>query len=94
MNPASAAQMAVALQGSLRSRPPPAAPVAPPPPAAAATDALPGNLVRFRNGRGAFVLADGTFQFLPGTNLDDRVPLYNRADRARYMAAARALQMG
>ena len=92
MNPAGAAQAEVALRGRMRNRggvmlPAPAAPDAPP-----AAPAIPGNLVRFRNGRGAFVLAGGDFQFLPGRP-DPSVPLYDRANRANYMAAARASQM-
>ena len=74
--------------------PAPAAPDAAPPPAApsSAPPPIPGNLVRFRNGRGAFVLSGGGFQFLPGRP-DPSVPLYNRADRGAYMAAARASEM-
>ena len=63
-------------------------------------DRIPGNLVRFANGRGAFVLDKGGgkmgFQFLSGKVKPedmDRIPLYDKNDaaaKARYLAAARA----
>ena len=62
-------------------------------------DYIPGNLVRFADGRGAFVLESGKLQFLPGKVKPediDRIPLYDKNDqaaKARYRAAARASKM-
>ena len=62
-------------------------------------DYIPGNLVRFADGRGAFVLESGKLQFLPGKVKPediDRIPLYDKNDqaaKARYLAAARASKM-
>ena len=66
-------------------------------------DRIPGNLVRFANGTGAFVLDKGGgkigFKFLNAKVKPehmDRIPLYDKKDEAakkRYLAAARASKM-
>ena len=67
-------------------------------------DYIPGNLVRFKNGRAGFVLAQEngpgmSIDWLPGVLSQDdiaRIPLYDPNDeeaKARYKAAARRSQM-
>ena len=67
-------------------------------------DYIPGNLVRFKNGRAAFVLAKESgpgmsFDWLPGPLTQDdiaRIPLYDPKDEEateKYKAAARRLKM-
>ena len=66
-------------------------------------DYLPGNMVRFKNGRGALVrdLGGGKigFHYLPGKLTPDdiaRIPLYDPKDdeaKAGYLAAARRSKM-